>query len=130
MRQKILIACMLISIINYIGCYSADMVTRNELEHGFSSEISLLTKDNETYYFPEHSYRLEKDSLSGKGRLLKSDYTFDVFNGKIALSDIELITGKKVDEGKTALLILGAIGISLIIYLLADLHQEVQHSFN
>ncbi len=130
MYYKISIVIILLSILNYTGCYSDGVITRDELANGFSSNISLLTSSNETYYFSKNSYKVVRDTLSGTGQLLKSDNTMTDFKGKLALNDIELMTGKKIDGGKTALLILGVAGISLLVYFLVNLDSEIRHSFD
>lgn len=114
--MKLITIICLLGFLNYVGCYSVQNLTRNDLEEDFASDIRLLTKDNHTYFFAHGNYRIDKDSLYGIGKRLEG-YSANEFEGKIAFKDIEMISGEKVDVGNTFLMLLGIGAVALVIYL-------------
>jgi hypothetical protein len=128
MTYRLLILLLILSLVN-LGCYSAGMITRSEINQGYSGQIRLLNKDKTVYQFKEGNYKAENDSLYGKGNRVAGDNSVSEFHGKIAFSDIEMITGEKIDGGKTALLLLGIGSVVVLIYLLVSFNNSLHDLF-
>ena len=133
MYKKIILIVLIFSmLLQLIGCYNMQVITKNELIKGNNeNEIIILTKNDSLYSFL--NYIVVNDSISGKGYVksitsrnektsLKnyldnaySDLDFsEPFNGKITMEDILEIKQDKIDWGSTKLLI-GVTVISIII---------------
>ena len=72
MFRKILIALIMMSFLNYVGCSTSEVITKKELDEGTAqidtNEEGLWTTiDSIRYYFPKWSYQIVDDTLYGEG---------------------------------------------------------------
>jgi hypothetical protein len=110
MKKKIIPCLLVVSLSFYIGCYSTEMVTKDELKTQVEQvDITVFTKDSVEYKFVKGNYRVQGDSLVGFG-VQKMGYIDVPFHGSIALADITSIETGGFSVGKTVLL-----GVGLIV---------------
>lgn len=91
MIKKYLIVVVVISFLNYLGCYSYEHVRstaiKEQLEKEDYQELHVVTKDYQEYRFDKNMYTIKKDSLLGIGVVVSYNRETP-FQGKIALNDI------------------------------------------
>ena len=93
MRNKLLIALLTVSFLNFVGCYSYEEITKEEFLNAKESEdLRVTTKNHYTFDFDSGDYIVKKDSIYGNGKLvtaglMKKDYSD--FNGRISLEGID-----------------------------------------
>ena len=98
------ISCVLVaSLLFYIGCYSTQPITKDELkatvEH---DDINVITKDSLEYRFYQGDYGIQGDTLSGTGVQILNGWATDKhFNGSMPLSEITELTAEKFSLGWT-----------------------------
>jgi len=118
MNKKLISSILVVALLNLLGCYSSELVNATEYkqieEEGKPNEIYVITKDSQEYHFSESNFYVENDTLYGKGKLLLSDGE-ELFDGKIAFSEIESIKFEYLNGATTALLVLGIVAILAII---------------
>ncbi len=119
MFWKLTIGFVLVAFLNFIGCYSAETITKQDIEEGkkqldYSQEISITTKDYKTYRFGAFQYQVANDSLFGNG--VVSQLGKEVpFKGNIALDDILSFEQSSIDKASTAGLTIAIIVGGLIV---------------
>jgi len=85
-------------LIQFVGCYSMQKVTKDEFVQA-SDYPELIVKTNEKEYsFEEGNYSFQNDSIYGTGKclLLKNDYL--PFEGKISINNVEKIETDKMNK--------------------------------
>jgi len=113
-KRKKLVFLLLISISNYIGCYSYQAVSKEEFLSAKDKDASIRIDYKHTYLFSEGDYSINNDTLSGNGKLkgLKQSYEiYHDFEGDLALSDIKEIKLKKIDTTLTIATIVIPVGV-------------------
>ena len=128
MKKTISIICIL-AILNYIGCSSTEIVSKNtfirtySLSKGDNSEaIYVNTTDDNQFFFEAGHYSLSNDSLNGVGKKVLLN-EMNPFNGKIALTDIVSIEEETTNTGNTILLVLGIVAVgAIVIFAIAAAH--------
>ncbi len=98
--MKKYIAAILINalLIQFVGCYSMQKVTKDEFVQA-SDYPELMVKTNEKEYsFEEGSYSFQNDTVFGAGKclLLKNNYL--PFEGRISINDVEKIETDKMSN--------------------------------
>lgn len=118
--RKLIIWLTIFSVMNLIGCYSYQEVTKDEFikaeEH---VDLQIMTKNQYIYKFDEGDYTIKEDSLYGMGKFVnrKNIKTkFKDFTGSIYLEDIETF---KFDKFSTLITIIGIATIAAIIAIIA-----------
>jgi len=119
MRRKFFISLLVVSFLNYVGCYSSEIISKAEIDQGtkkinFDEEISISTKDYNSYRFGAHQFQIENDTLYGTGVTSKLGNEVP-FKGKIAMNDITSIEQKSMDAGATTGLIIGGLVLGALI---------------
>jgi len=116
MYKKIILTLLIFSmLIQLIGCYNMQVITKNELiKENKEDEIISLTKNN--FQYSLLSQTVVNDSISGTGYVKSvSDSDFsEPYTGTIAMDDILEIKQNEIDWDSTKLLI-GVTVISIII---------------
>jgi hypothetical protein len=125
MLRKILIGSIIISFINYIGCYSLEVINKNDIEENrfqldISKELYLTTKDSLRYHFLPANFQIVDDTLYGKGSIENPSSTIP-FQGKIAFIDITSFEQRTPDTIATIGLSVGIITVGLVVLGLAIL---------
>ncbi|MBT8379164.1 MAG: hypothetical protein KJN64_08030 [Ignavibacteria bacterium] len=135
MFRKTVTIFLLISFLHFVGCYSTETISIKEIEEGteqidFRENITISTKDYNTYYFPAFQYQINNDTLYGTGTHITFGNELP-FKGKIAMSDISSIKQEEVDAGSTTslmvtLALIGAavVGIILTVSILGALTPD------
>jgi hypothetical protein len=119
MLWKLTIIFVVTAFLNFIGCYSAETITKKDIDAGkaqidYNEEISITTKDYKKYRFGAYQYQVVNDSLYGNG--VVSELGKEVpFKGNIALDDILGFEQSSMDTGSTAGLTLAIIIGGLIV---------------
>lgn len=135
MKKSLSIICVLTTL-NYIGCSSTEIITKNtfiriyNLSNGDNSnDIYVNTVDDNQYFFQSGSYSVSNDSLKGIGKKILPN-EMQPFNGKIALKDIVSFEEQTTNTGNTILLALGivTIGIIIVVAIAAASVSESAHS--
>jgi hypothetical protein len=125
MKKKIIIYFLIIAFLNYLGCTSLNIASKEEvkqkLENGtYYQELYLITKDNNRYHFGKRGYHIKNDTLYAKG--LKVNMNGEVpFEGKIRLEDISYFEVEELNTLSTVGLVLGigALAITVLVLVLA-----------
>ena len=79
------------------------------------SELYIITKDNNRYHFGSWGYRIENDTLFGKGLKVNPNGE-EPFEGKIAFDDISHFEVEEGDGMATMGLVLGIGALALLTY--------------
>jgi hypothetical protein len=85
-------------LIQFVGCYSMQKVTKDEfLQASDYPELYVKAKEKE-FTFKEGKYSFQNDTIYGTGKclLLKNDYV--PFEGRISINDIEQIETDKMNN--------------------------------
>lgn len=117
--KKITISFLIISLFNYLACTSLNVASKEsikeELESGtLHGDIYIITKDNNRYHFGDWGYRIENDTLYGKGLKINPNGE-EPFEGKIAMDDISHFEVKEADPMATVGVVLGVAAFTLIM---------------
>ena len=102
----------IIILIQFTGCYSLETVNKgrviNDIDKYLKKDIYVTTSDYYEYYFEGFKYKIENDTLYGKGRVKKWS-TENLFEGKIPVQDIIEFKTKNYDPVATVGLVLGSV---------------------
>ena len=116
--KKITICFLLIAFLNYLACTTMNVVSKHTIKEEVKvgtirNDLYIVTKDNSRYHFGSWGYRIESDTLYGKGLKinLKSK---EPFEGKIALDDISYFEMEEGDAIATVGLVVGTAAIVLL----------------
>jgi hypothetical protein len=117
--KKYLIGILVIALLNFIGCYSSEVVNKEDFQDGklqidFSEELYLTTKDSTNYHFLPANFQIVNDTLYGSGAIEASS-SIAPFKGAIALDEIINFEQSKPDTGATIGLIAGIIAVGLLV---------------
>jgi len=110
--MKILtISFLIISLFSYLACTTFNVASKESIKEEMKNDtldgdIYIITIDNNKYHFGDWGYRIENDTLYGKG-LKINPYGTEPFNGKIAMEDISHFEVTEGDALATTGLILG-----------------------
>jgi hypothetical protein len=122
MSKKILSTICVLALLNYIGCFSTEIISKNNFIRAYSiskgdnsKDIYVNTTDDNQYFFQSGNYLFEADSLLGNGKKILPTKE-ENFKGKIALTDILTVEQETVDTGNTILLVLGILVTGALIY--------------
>ena len=117
--NKKLISCILtVALLNLLGCYSYQTITKDELSQAEEyTDLQVIIKNQYTYEFDEGNYTFSQDSIYGSGKLkIKNGKRVNEdYNGSIYFEDIEKLKMDGFDIVTTILVI--AIPIALIVLL-------------
>ncbi len=119
MYNKYIICFLILSIINFTGCYSLEVINKEDVDEGraeinLSHELFLTTKDSTRYHFLAYNYKIANDTLYGSGAIEASS-SIAPFKGAIALDEIINFEQSKPDTGETIGLIAGIIAVGLLV---------------
>jgi hypothetical protein len=123
MLKKYFTGLLTLAILNFTGCYSLEVIDKEDVDEGrtqinLSEELFLTTKDFTRYHFLPANFRIESDTLFGKGTIQDSS-TIIPFQGSVDLTDIVSYEQRTPDTWATIGLITGIIAIGLVIVSLA-----------
>jgi len=123
MKRKILISLLVVSLFNYIGCYSYETISFTEFENELkaddvSKELFINTSDLKKYHCSKDFLEVHEDSIKVKGKIvIREDYE-EPFTGKLAIKDIESIEISNLDALATILLVGSVAGcVAILIFL-------------
>ena len=123
--KKILIMLLIISFLNFVGCYSMQTATKTDIDLGnvevdYRKEIFINTKDRSNYHFLAGNYKIVNDTLfgqyPGKEELDKNPTIIS-----IPYNDIVSINQEDIDTIGTAGASLGIVAIIAVVAGLAIL---------
>ena len=121
MKKTISIICIL-AVLNYIGCSSKEVMTKNTFIRSYalstgnnSKDIYVNTVNDDQYFFASRNYTFEADSLSGNGKKILPTKE-EGFVGKIAFADILTVEQETSDTGNTILLVAGIVVAGALIF--------------
>ena len=124
--RKIIIWLTIFSVMNLIGCYSYQEITKDEFTKAeVYLDLQVVTKNQHIYEFDEGDYTVQKDSIYGSGKLINKktiNAKFREFTGSIYLEDIETFKFDKYNTVLTVLVIGCGVGL-FILGLTADRQQ-------
>jgi hypothetical protein len=120
MKRKIVSCVLVASVSFYIGCYSTETVTREELEARVEkADVTVYTKDSLEYKFSKGEYRIKGDTLSGSGVRWSGGSSNIVLDASLSFADVTLVKATEFSLGNTALLCGGiGLGAGVIIFFL------------
>ena len=118
--KKLIISFLMVSLFNYLACTTLNVATKESIEEEMKegthrSEIYIVTKDYHRYRFGDWGYRIENDTLYGKGYKINPSGK-ELFEGKIPLDDISHFEVEEVDGLATLGLVVGTAAFLLLAY--------------
>ena len=127
MNRKI-VSCVLVASLSFCtGCYSTEMVSKDELKAKDEPvDITIFTRDSLEYKFSKENYRIQGDTLSGYGMRTGNVSTVVVLDARISIAEIDSIEAREFSLPHTILLCggIGFVGV-LIITLLSRRDQTL-----
>ncbi len=114
-------------LINLCGCYSMREITNDELKDRIGEgDLIIHTKDSTFYSFEEFNYKISNDSLFGKGYIrYNEDSDFEkLFDGAIALTNMEMIEQDELNPVTTTLLIIVIVAPLVVFFLIVNAINE------
>jgi len=119
MLKKYLNCLLILSILNFTGCTSLEVISKEDVDKGqaeitLSDELYLTTKDFTRYHFLAYNYQIVNDTIYGSGDV-ESSSLITPFKGAIALDEIINFEQNKPDTGETIGLITGIIAVGLVV---------------
>ncbi len=134
MKKTISIICIL-AVLNYIGCSSKEVMTKNTFIRSYSlsngdnsKDIFVNTINDDQYFFASGHYTFETDSLSGNGKKILPTIE-ENFTGEIAFADILTVEQETSNIGNTIILVLAILAVGALIYiavLAADINSTAR----
>ena len=118
MLKKYIICFLILSILNFTGCTSLEVISKEDVDDGqaeinLRDELYLTTKDFTRYHFLAFNYQIVNDTLYGSGAIEASSIT--PFKGAIAIDEIINFEQNKPDTGATIGLIAGIIAVGALV---------------
>ena len=118
--KKLVIIILVISLFNYLACTSLNVATKESIEEEIKdgtlrSEMYIITKDNNRYHIGSWGYRIENDTLFGRGLKVNPNGE-EPFEGKIAFDDISHFEVEEGDAMATIGLVLGIATAGLLLF--------------
>jgi len=137
MYKKLISSLLVIAVLNFVGCYSTEIVSPNqykeyEFSGGAPSDILVKMNNLKEYRFAKGKYSIKADSLYGNGFEMVNYFegTYAVsFEGTIPLSQIESIQYEENNTTATTFLVLGIIAVVAIIALAVDYANALGDGF-
>jgi len=118
MFKKIISSLLILSFLLMVGCTSTVQLTQDEFTNKKDKgDIVVLTKDQKVYQFAEVAYRVEADSIRGRGEQLIGENRWATFKGSIALSDIAHVEFTEGNPAGSVLLLAGGILVAFVLLL-------------
>ena len=120
MKRKIVSCLLLASFSYYVGCYSTEVASKDELKEKVEQvDITIFTKDSLEYKFSKDNYRIRGDTLSGYGIRRGNVSTEVVLDARISFANIDSIETQELNLPHTILLCggIGFIGVLIITLL-------------
>ena len=119
MLEKHITCFLILSILNFTGCYSLEMISKKDVNEGraeinLSEELFLITKDSTRYHFLPANFWIASDTLHGKGTIQDSSLIIP-FQGSVSLADISSFEQRTPDTWATIGLITGIIAIGVVV---------------
>jgi len=120
MKKKIIIYCTIIAFINYLGCTTLNIASKDEVKQELESgtyyqNLYIVTNDNNRYHFGDWGYRIKNDTLYGKGLKINLNGK-EPFEGNIPLDDISYFEVEEGDAMASIGLVLGIAAIGLLLF--------------
>jgi len=118
MLKKYLNCLLILSILNFTGCTSLEVISKEDVDKGqaeitLSDELYLTTKNFTRYHFSAFNYQIVNDTIYGNGTI-ESDSLVSPFKGSVPLKDVINFEQNESNIGGTIVLIAGIITIGLI----------------
>ena len=118
MLKKYITLFLVLTFLNYVGCYSSEVINKKDLDDGkaqidFNEEIYVTTEDYSRYHFLKGFYQIQKDTLYGEGSVQNAGDEIP-FKGKIAMDEVTSFEQSKPDAGSSAGLTIGIIAIGAV----------------
>ena len=119
MFKKLSVCFLIIFLFNYLACSTLNVASKETIEEELESgtlhgDIYIITKDNNRYHFGEWGYRIESDTLYGKGLKINPNGE-ELFDGKIAMDDISHFEVEEAEPLATIGLVLGVAAFAMIV---------------
>jgi hypothetical protein len=119
MLKKYFIGLLTFAILNFTGCYSLEVINKEDVNEGraqinLSEELYLTTKDFTRYHFLPANFRIDSDTLYGKGTIEDSSSVIP-FQGSVALADVVSFEQRTPDTLATIGLITGILAIAVVV---------------
>ncbi|MCL4280541.1 MAG: hypothetical protein KJZ60_12820 [Ignavibacteriaceae bacterium] len=112
------ISILIVSLLNFVGCYSSEKILKEDIINGISKpdpkeEIFITTMDSIKYHFNAYNYQLLNDTIYGQGKSSKNGIE-SPFDGKNSVDHILIIEQNQADTGTTTGLILGIMAVGVV----------------
>ncbi len=105
MKNKIVSCLLVVSLSFYIGCYSTEMVSKEELKaKRHQVDVTILTRDSLEYRFSKENYSIQGDTLAGYGSRRWNMSTEIVLDARLSFTDMTSIETKEFSLVRTILL--------------------------
>jgi hypothetical protein len=123
--KKIISSILVVSLLDLFGCYSSQVVTKDEfIQNEHNRDIVVVTINKNQYEFDSEKYKVTMDSIIGSGRLTLQNglETDKPFSGSIFLNDIVSIQAGKINWTVTLVSVALIVGIILFIFNNTQIH--------
>lgn len=119
MLKKYFTGLLTLAILNFTGCYSLELINKEDVNEGraqinLSEELFLTTEDFTRYHFLPANFRIDSDTLYGKGTIEDSSSVIP-FQGSVALADVVSFEQRTPDTLATIGLITGILAIAVVV---------------
>jgi hypothetical protein len=115
MKRKIISCLLIFSLLFSVGCYSTDLITKEEFKAKVKQDdITLFMKNSLEYKFLKDNYSIQGDTLSGFGVRKWSWGSDIVLDASLPFTDITSIEARQFNLTRT-LILCGGIGVPIII---------------
>ena len=118
MYKKFTLSIVIVGLLNLVGCYSNQIITKNELvQEKDYSVLKVTTTNGNRYEFIKGGYTVTEDSIygSGKLKLSKGKRISEDFKGSIHFKDVSSIEANVFDTMITVLGVVVGIGFVIMI---------------
>jgi hypothetical protein len=115
LKRKIVSCVLVASLSFYIGCYSTEMVSKDELKAKSGQvDITIFAKDSLEYEFTKGNYRILGDTLSGYGIRKQKVSTEVISDASLSFAVIDSIQTREFDLPRT-IAFCGGIGLGVVV---------------
>lgn len=118
MYKKFTLSIVIVGLLNLVGCYSNQIITKNELvQEKDYSVLKVTTTNRNRYEFIKGGYTVTEDSIYGSGKLKfsKGKRISEDFEGSIHFKDVSSIEANVFDTMITVLGVVVGIGFVIMI---------------
>ena len=128
MYKKKITSLLAVVLLNLVGCYTPQMITKEEFQKGPEyPDLEVHFPYDSVYQFDEGDYIVTADSVYGKGTIkskLGRKVVYEDYEGGVSIAGAEKIRIDKFDALAIVILIVAILGLGAAISALGEEAQE------